>query len=52
MLYKIDERGVVVNEASLEKIQPEYIPLVEEINEFYKRKLKENLLNQGFCLSQ
>lgn len=26
MLYKVDERGVVVNEASLEKIQPEYIP--------------------------
>lgn len=45
MLYGINEAGSVINEARLEKIQKEYIPLLEEIGDFYKLKLNENLLS-------
>lgn len=45
MLYGISETGSVINEATLEKIQPEYSPLLEEINDFYKWELNENLLS-------
>lgn len=45
MMYEISENGSVINEASIDKIQSEYVPLLEEISDFYKRDLGENLLS-------
>ncbi len=38
MLYKIDKDGIVVNEAGKNLIQKEYLPILEEINEFYVKE--------------
>ena len=45
MLYKIDKNGFVVNEAGLEKVQPYYRKILEEINKLYNDKLGDNLLS-------
>jgi len=38
--FKIDEDGYLINPASIEKIQEEWKPLVDEVVESYKNTLK------------
>ncbi|MEK7641622.1 MAG: hypothetical protein AAB365_01355 [Patescibacteria group bacterium] len=43
MLYPIDENGCVINEASADKVQGEYIPLVADVLSLAQTKLTTNL---------
>ena len=45
MLYKTDENGFIINEASSRKIQPYYRKILKEINQLYIDKLGSNLLS-------
>lgn len=45
MLYSINKDGVVVNDAHIDRIQKQYRPILEEINNFYRKELGKNLLS-------
>lgn len=45
MLYKIDKKGFVVNEARRGKVQPYYDEVLKEIDKLYSEKLGDNLLS-------
>lgn len=44
MLFKISNDGSVINEAHLNKVQPEYLSILKIINSYYKDVLKDNLV--------
>lgn len=43
MLYKIDSRGYIINEASKRKIAPYYKKIVDDIVGYYKQYLKNDI---------
>ena len=43
MFFKLDSSGSVVNEARIAKIQPAYLPVLDELTVFYQKTLGENL---------
>lgn len=45
MLYDINKAGAVVNDAHIDRIQEQYRPILEKINDFYIKKLGDNLLS-------
>lgn len=45
MLYSINKDGVVVNDAHIDRIQEQYRPILEEINDYYRKELGDNLLS-------
>jgi len=45
MLYSINKDGMVVNDAHIDRIQEQYRPIIEEINDYYKKELGDDLLS-------
>lgn len=45
MLYNLNEKGEVINNASIDCIQPPYQSILKKIEKFYKKTLGENLLS-------
>jgi len=43
MLYSINKDGVVVNDAHINRIQEQYQPILEGINDYYRKELGDNL---------